>query len=130
MKFLMLAGLLREQRLSICCPLLRANALRRLFPAAPLVPLKYLFMATNKGSVKKVSLADFETVRKSGLIAIKLDEKKDEELISVRLTDGKQEIMMATHHGFAIRFNEKDVRAWDVLLTACMVLTCVLVMWS
>jgi DNA gyrase subunit A len=71
---------------------------------------QYLFMATNKGIVKKVSLADFETVRKSGLIAIKLDEKKDEELISVRLTDGKQEIMMATHHGFAIRFNEKDVR--------------------
>ena len=70
----------------------------------------YLFMATNKGVVKKSHLSEFASVRKSGLIAIKLAEEKGEELIGVELTDGKTEILLATRDGMAIHFSEEDVR--------------------
>ena len=70
---------------------------------------KFLFMATNKGIVKKTRLTDFESVRKSGLKAIGLDDEK-EELISVKLTDGNSNIMIATKYGQAIHFSESDVR--------------------
>jgi len=69
---------------------------------------KYLFMATNQGTVKRTKLADFSYVRKSGLKAIVLNE--DEELISVKLTDGNSSILMATREGQAIHFSEEDVR--------------------
>ncbi len=69
----------------------------------------YMFMATDRGTVKKTNLTDFASVRKSGIIAINLDE--EEELIGVELTDGNSEIMLATRNGIAIRFDEQDVRA-------------------
>ena len=69
---------------------------------------KYLFMATNKGTVKKTKLSAFTSVRKSGMRAMALDE--GEELISVRMTDGNSEILMATRGGLAIHFGETDVR--------------------
>ena len=68
----------------------------------------YLFMATNKGVVKKSNLMDFSSIRTVGMIAINLDEQ--EELIGVELTDGNSEIIMATRNGIAIRFDEQDVR--------------------
>lgn len=67
-----------------------------------------LIMATKKGIVKKSSLGDYQNIRKSGIIAIGL--KDDDELIRVAITDGKQEIVLATHDGLGIRFNENDVR--------------------
>ncbi len=69
---------------------------------------KYLFFATRKGIVKKTDFMAYNTARKSGLAAIVLDE--DDELINVELTDGKQDVMLATRHGMCIRFNEEDVR--------------------
>ena len=70
---------------------------------------RYIFMATNKGTVKKTDLLDFDTARKVGLIAINLDD--GEELISVELTNGDSNIMLATKKGLSINFSETDVRA-------------------
>ena len=69
---------------------------------------KYLFMATNKGTVKRCKLTDFPSVRKNGLKAIVLND--GEELISVKITDGSNSILLATHDGMAIHFDEQDVR--------------------
>jgi DNA gyrase subunit A len=68
----------------------------------------YLFMATKKGIVKKTPLSDYQTVRKNGLITIRLD--KGDELSWVRLTRGDDEIILITKNGQAIRFKEKNVR--------------------
>lgn len=69
---------------------------------------KFLFMATNKGVIKKTSVSEFMTARRAGLIAINLDD--DEDLIDVKLTSGHHDILLATRDGYAIRFNESDVR--------------------
>ena len=71
-------------------------------------PEKYLFMATKMGIVKRVSLSDFNTSRKIGVIAINLDEGDD--LIGVKITDGKQKMMLGTKDGMAIAFDEEQVR--------------------
>ncbi|MBQ8417102.1 MAG: DNA gyrase subunit A [Phascolarctobacterium sp.] len=68
----------------------------------------FMFMATNKGTVKKTNLLDFDSARKTGLIAINLDDNED--LIGVEMTDGNSEIVIATRNGIAIRFDEQDVR--------------------
>jgi DNA gyrase subunit A len=70
---------------------------------------QYLFMATRRGYVKKTPLEEFSNARKGGLIAVSLEEA--DELIDVRLTDGKHAVALVTHNGLAIRFSEKDVRA-------------------
>jgi len=69
---------------------------------------RYLFMATQKGVVKKSELLDFDTARKGGLIAITLDE--DDDLIGVKLTNSEYDIIMGTRYGKAIVFHESDVR--------------------
>ena len=71
-------------------------------------PDKYLFMATKMGVVKRVSLSDFNTSRKIGVIAISLQE--DDELIGVKITNGQQKIMLGTKNGMAIAFEEDQVR--------------------
>ncbi|MBD2848032.1 DNA gyrase subunit A [Paenibacillus sp. IB182496] len=68
----------------------------------------YLFFATRQGVVKKTSLDDYANIRKVGLIAISL--REDDDLISVKLTDGQKEIIMGTAQGMSIRFLESDVR--------------------
>ena len=68
----------------------------------------YIVMATRKGLIKKTSLDQFENIRKVGKIAISLTE--NDELISVQLTVGYDEIILASHHGKCIRFSEGDVR--------------------
>ncbi|KPJ85921.1 DNA gyrase subunit A [Parcubacteria bacterium SG8_24] len=69
---------------------------------------KYLMMATSLGTVKKTDITDFENVRRSGLIAIKL--REGDVLRWVRPTAGDDDIVMVTRQGQAIRFSEKDVR--------------------
>jgi DNA gyrase subunit A len=69
---------------------------------------KHLFLVTKQGTVKKTPLSEFSNPRKGGIIAVTLTEK--DELIAVELTDGKQDIIIATKEGNAIRFNEADVR--------------------
>jgi len=78
-----------------------------------LVPVKnfeqgYLVMATKKGTIKKTSVKLFSRPRKSGIIAMNLDE--GDELIDVKLTDGNQQIIIATREGMAVKFNEANVR--------------------
>ncbi len=70
---------------------------------------QYLVMATRNGLVKKVAREDFAKVRKSGIIAIGL--KGDDELRWVKASSGKDEIMLSTEDGQAIRFKETDIRA-------------------
>jgi DNA gyrase subunit A len=70
---------------------------------------KYIFFATQKGTVKKTPLKDFSNVMSRGIIAIGID--ADDELVKARITDGSQVIFLATHLGFAIRFEESDVRS-------------------
>lgn len=70
---------------------------------------EYLILATKKGIIKKTKLSDFDTSRKSGLVAIKIAE--DDELISVNRTDGTKDVFIITKSGKGIRFSENDVRA-------------------
>lgn len=67
-----------------------------------------LFMATKNGLVKKTNLAEFQSIRKTGKIAISLLD--GDELIGVDMTSGSDEILMASHEGKCIRFKEEDVR--------------------
>ena len=82
---------------------------------AGVVPVKefsegrYVVMVTRKGVIKKTSLADFQNIRSNGIIAINIDE--GDELLDVILTDGTKRIFIATHDGYAIRFDEKNARA-------------------
>ena len=69
----------------------------------------YLFMATKKGLVKKTPIMDYMNVRKTGLAAIGL--RDDDELIEVKFTDNKKDILLVTKYGQCIRFNENDVRS-------------------
>ncbi len=67
-----------------------------------------LIMATRQGLIKKTNLTEFESIRKTGKIAISLVD--DDELIGVDMTTGYDEILMASHEGKCIRFAEEEVR--------------------
>ena len=69
---------------------------------------KYLMMVTKRGIVKKTPLADFENIRRTGIIAISL--KKGDQLKWARLTSGSEQVVLATRQGQSIRFDEKQVR--------------------
>ncbi|MBT2687232.1 DNA gyrase subunit A [Bacillus sp. ISL-47] len=69
----------------------------------------FLFFTTKKGISKRSPLSSFANIRNNGLIALNL--REDDELISVRLTDGSKEIIIGTSHGMLIRFPEEDVRS-------------------
>ena len=90
-------------------PLEQGEKITAVIPVKEFVDEQYMFMATNKGTVKKTNLKDLESARKIGLVAINLDANED--LIGVELTDGNSEIILATRNGIAIRFDEQDVRS-------------------
>nr|MBP3680831.1 DNA gyrase subunit A [Clostridia bacterium] len=69
---------------------------------------KYLLMATKNGLIKKTALSEYNSNKKTGLLAITL--KEDDELIEVRLTDGEDNVVLVTSKGMCITFDEKDVR--------------------
>jgi DNA gyrase subunit A len=81
---------------------------------AALVPVRefsedqYLVFATKNGVVKKTVLSEFGNPRSNGIRAINIE--KGDELIDVQVTDGKNDIVLATRHGMSVRFHEKDVR--------------------
>ncbi len=79
------------------------------FPVTPEVEGEYLTMATRNGVIKKTAMGDFDNIRKGGIIAQNLPE--GDELISVMMTDGNEDIMLATKDGKCIRFHESDVRS-------------------
>ncbi len=69
---------------------------------------EFLIFVTKKGIIKKTKLSEFDTNRKTGLVAIKIAD--DDELISVNKTDGTKDIFIVTKYGKGIRFHENDVR--------------------
>ena len=69
----------------------------------------YIVLATKRGIIKKTSVVEFDNIRKTGKIAINLNE--GDELISVQVSNGNDEILVASHAGKCIRFSETDVRA-------------------
>lgn len=79
-----------------------------------MIPIKefcdeaYVFFATKQGVVKRTHLSDLHTARKAGVRVITLNE--GDELIGVRLTDGQDKVILCTHDGRGIRFDEKEVR--------------------
>ena len=89
-------------------PIEQGEKITAVIPVKEFKEDQFMFMATNKGTVKKTNLNDFNSARKAGLIAMTLDD--NEELIGVELTDGNSEIILATRRGLAIRFDEQDVR--------------------
>ena len=90
-------------------PLMPDETIRAVIPIRTFAPDRYLLFATRYGVVKKTALSDFDTRRKGGLIAIRLDPEDD--LVSVKPTTGNQEVIIATARGRALKFNEKDVRS-------------------
>jgi DNA gyrase subunit A len=78
------------------------------FPVRDFNTDEYLVMVTRRGVIKKTKLEEFSNVRRNGLIAISLDD--DDELLAVDLSDGSHDLVLATHDGMAVHFNEKDVR--------------------
>ena len=89
-------------------PLEQGEKITAVIPVKEFMDNQYLFMATNRGTVKKTTLTDFDSTRKIGLNAITLDEGED--LIDVKMTDGHSSIILATRNGLAIHFSEDDVR--------------------
>jgi len=69
---------------------------------------RYVLMVTKKGVIKKTALSDFQNIRSNGIIAINIDD--GDELLDVVTTDGNKRIFIATHNGYAIRFDEKNAR--------------------
>ena len=70
--------------------------------------VKFILMATKHGTVKKSKLTEYENIRRSGLVAIKLE--KDDELTWARITSGSDDILLVSHEGKSIRFSETEVR--------------------
>lgn len=69
---------------------------------------KFVFFVTKQGLVKRVEVSEFESIRQNGKIAITL--REDDELVSVKMTNGNNEIIIGGNNGKAVRFNENDVR--------------------
>ena len=90
-------------------PLMPEEKITIILPASELDEEKYIAMVTKKGTIKRTKVSEFRNTRKSGIIAISIDE--DDELGFVRMTDGDQNIFISTRDGLAIQFNETQVRA-------------------
>lgn len=98
----------KGQALINTLPLAPNEEVRAVIATRSFDPGKHLIMATKNGLVKKTPFTEYDTARREGLIAISLREK--DELISVKLTNGNQEVLLVSRKGQAIRFKEKDAR--------------------
>lgn len=85
------------------------ESIATVIPIKEFTPDHYLLMCTKAGLIKKTELVEYDSSRRTGLVAIFL--KEDDELINVRLTNGEKEVVVGTQKGYAIRFSEQDVRA-------------------
>ena len=81
----------------------------------------YLVMATRDGMIKKTPMSEFDNIRKGGLIALNL--REGDELMSVELSNGDDEFIIATKKGKAVRFDERDVRAMGRTATGVRAIT-------
>ena len=89
-------------------PLQEDEHIQAILPIREYEDNRFIFMATENGTVKKTDLKAFSNQRASGIIAIDL--RDDNQLVDVAITDGESDVMMFTSNGKAIRFNETDVR--------------------
>lgn len=89
-------------------PLAEGEEINAMLPVREYLDGSYVFMATKKGTVKKVPLTSFSRPRSNGIIAVDLDE--DDSLVGVDITDGERDIMLFTDAGKVIRFAESKVR--------------------
>jgi DNA gyrase subunit A len=89
-------------------PLQENERISAILPIREYTEDKMIFMATSKGTVKKVALTEFKRPRSSGIIALELDE--GDTLVGVDITDGSSDIMLFSNSGKAVRFSEEDVR--------------------
>jgi DNA gyrase subunit A len=89
-------------------PLREEEKISAYLPVKELQDGYYVVFATRKGLVKKTELMAYGNPRRDGIIALSLEE--DDEVIGVKLTDGKQEILLSTKKGQAIRFSEEEAR--------------------
>jgi DNA gyrase subunit A len=89
-------------------PLVDGEKITAILPVKEFDEHKYVFMATSNGTVKKTPLSDFSRPRPSGIIAVDLE--AGDYLIGVALTEGRQDIMLFSDAGKAVRFDEQDVR--------------------
>lgn len=89
-------------------PLVEDEKITVVLPVKAFSEDQYVFMATSRGTVKKTPLSDFSNPRKTGIIAVGLDE--GDYLIGVDLTDGTHDVMLFSDDGKAVRFSEEDVR--------------------
>ena len=90
-------------------PLMPEEKITIILPASELDEDKYICMGTKKGIIKRTKLSEFKNTRKTGIIAISIDE--DDELSFVKMTNGDENLLVATRNGMAIQFKETDVRA-------------------
>ncbi len=90
-------------------PLMPGEKITIVLSASELDEEKYIAMITSKGTIKRTKLSEFRNTRKSGIIAISIEE--DEELSFVKMTNGDDNLIVATKKGMAIQFKETDVRA-------------------
>src|SRR2546427_467268 len=91
-----------------CVAMKPDERLAALVPVRAFADDQYLLFATKHGVGKKTVLSEFGNPRSVGIRAINIE--KGDELIDVQVTDGRNDIVLATHHGMSIRFHEKDVR--------------------
>lgn len=89
-------------------PLGENERINAILPVREFVANQFVFMATSHGTVKKTALEGFSRPRSSGIIAVSLDE--GDQLIGVDITDGKQDVMLLSRGGKAVRFKEEEVR--------------------
>lgn len=89
-------------------PLDKDERVSSMFTVSPDDESKYLLFVTKYGLTKRCNIADFESIRSNGKVAINL--KEEDELISVKKTDGNKFIVLASSNGRLVRFNEKEIR--------------------
>ncbi len=88
--------------------MMQGERITSVLPFRPSEEVKYLIMATRKGVIKKTRVSEYMTTRKTGLIAVTL--REDDELVSIRETDGESSVIIVTAQGKSITFDERDVR--------------------
>ncbi|MDR3607489.1 MAG: DNA gyrase subunit A [Oligoflexia bacterium] len=82
--------------------------IKAILPVREFAESEFIMMVTRKGVIKKTPLSDFSNVRNAGIIAISTDD--DDELVSAKITNGKNDIFLCSMNGMSIRFSEEDVR--------------------
>jgi DNA gyrase subunit A len=83
--------------------------IKAILPVKEFSEKEFILMATRAGVVKKTPLSDFSNVRAAGINAISIDD--GDELVSAKITNGNNEVLLCSREGMAIRFDEEDVRA-------------------